>query len=110
MKDDEAFIPRSACINFTIKSNKTTSETNEFKELVEANNALVADTKKKFRDNIIASLAIEIQQQITKITEQIIEAINLCAKILLIEQSESIDLALLATRSSFAILLPLLTE
>ena len=64
MVADEAFIPRSARINFSIKSNRATSESKEYKTLVEENNKLVADTKKKFCNNIISSIALMMHQRI----------------------------------------------
>ena len=46
MMDDESFIPRSARINFSVKTNKSTAETDEFKQLSEQTDELVAQMKR----------------------------------------------------------------
>ena len=110
MTADEEFIPRSARINFTIKSNQATSETEEYKTLVEENDRLVSETKQKFRDNIMASMALEMGQRLTKVATLLLTGVNLCVKIALIETKESPACELDATRQVSIALFPAVDE
>ena len=89
MEGDTSFIPRSARIQFEVKSNKTTSKLDEFQEIVEKTKTIVCDTQTKFRKMIMESLKIEVESRIGKISGLVIEGIHLCAKITLVEKEES---------------------
>ena len=88
MKGDRSFIPRSARIQFEVKSNKTTSELDEFQDIVEKTKVVVSDTQTKFREMILNSLKVEVEHRISKISELVIDGIHLCAKITLVEKEE----------------------
>ena len=110
MKADDTFIPRSARINFTLKTNKETADSDEFKELAEANDTLVTETKQKLRANIIKSLEIEFGKRVDKIIGLITEAVNLAVLIAMAENDSTDDIETAATRAVFTNLIPAINE
>ena len=56
IQDDPDFIPRSARFNFAIKSDKSTSELEDFQQLADETDEIVNKKKKKLRNKILKSL------------------------------------------------------
>ena len=107
---DESLIPRSARINFTIKSNKATTVTEEYHTLIEETDKLVTETKKKFHASIMKSIALKIGQQIDNVAKLLLSGFNLCVQIATIETNESPDGELDATRKIAIALFPAVDE
>ena len=90
IQDDPDFIPRSARFNFSIKSDKSTSELEEFQDLADETDEIVQETKMKLRAKIIKSLEIEVNNRIFNMITLLCHSANLCAKIAGIEQGNEI--------------------
>ena len=104
MKDDETFIPRSARINFAIKSDSKTSELETFKALQDETNEIVKETKEKLRNKIIKSMEIEINERNKRLLASYFNGLHLCAKIALAETACPAKYETLATREAYAAL------
>ena len=104
MKDDETFIPRSARINFAIKSDSKTSELETFKTLQDETTVIVNETKKKLRKKIIKSMQIEIDERTKRLLASFLDGLHLCAKIALAETASPAKYEVLATREAYAAL------
>ena len=102
MQGDPTFIPRSARISFTIRSNRTTSELDDFQTLKEETDVIVEETKKKLRDNIIKSLEIEIKNRVATLSTLSISAISACVNVAIAENAGETRFIDAIVRDAFA--------
>ena len=86
INDDEDFIPRSARLSFTIKSDKDTSDLETFKALKEETDVIVTETKKKLRKKILDSMTIEINNRNKKLLSALFDGLKLCTRVALAEK------------------------
>ena len=85
INNDEDFIPRSARLSFSIKSDKDTSELETFKALKEETDVIVSETKKKLRKKILDSMTIEINNRNKKLLSALFDGLKLCTRVALAE-------------------------
>ena len=101
---DEDFIPRSARLSFSIKSDKNTSELETFKALKEETDVIVNETKKKLRKKILESLTIEINNRNKKLLANIFDGLKLCTRVALAETGSPDKHETAAIRDTYAAL------
>ena len=104
MTDDEDFIPRSARLKFSIKSDSKTSALDEFKALKEQTDLIVQETKTKLREKIVDTLTIETSNRSKLLAESTLNGLHLCTLIALAEKGNPARLANKATRDAYATL------
>ena len=101
IKNDPDFIPRSARINFEIKSNKETSELDALQALKDETDVIVKETREKLRKKIIKSLEIEITNRADKLAKDSVKAANLCAMIAMAEKDTDKKFEVKVTRETY---------
>ena len=104
MNEDKDFIPRSARLKFSIKSDTKTSALEEFKALKEETDLIVQETKTKLREKIVDTLSIETSNRSNLLADSIINGLHLCTQIALAEKGKPAKLATKATRDAYATL------
>ena len=110
MNDDAEFIPRSARINFTIQSNKLTSELESFQDVKDETEEIVKETRLKLRSKILKSLDIEIKNRAERFAVDSVKATNLCTRIAIVEKDANDNLELLTTRATFEAMAAIINE